>query len=84
LCRDRADEKTIITIEERDDNEVSEIFKATINKDEFVIDKDELDEDEKQAIMASFSQKLEEINDYLDKQQKQSQSKKQKEIAMID
>ncbi|AFZ37983.1 hypothetical protein Sta7437_4521 (plasmid) [Stanieria cyanosphaera PCC 7437] len=89
LCCDRADEKKIITIEERDNDEVLEIFKATINKDEFVIDKDELDEEEKQAIVESFSQKLEEINDYLDKQQKQSQSnvkqeKKQKEIAIID
>lgn len=84
LCCDLSDERTIITIEERDDEKVEEIFKATINKDEFVIDKDKLDEDEKQAIVESFSQKLEEIDDYLDKQQKQSQSKKQKEIAMID
>ncbi|GAB4540480.1 MAG: hypothetical protein Tsb0014_31710 [Pleurocapsa sp.] len=89
LCCDRSDEKTTITIEERDEEKVEEIFKATINKDEFVIDKDELDEDEKQAIVESFSQKLEEINDYLDKQQQPSQSnvkqsKKQKEIAMID
>ena len=84
LCSDCADNKTIITIEERDEEKVEEIFKATINKDEFVIDKDELDEDEKQAIVESFSQKLEEIDDFLDKQQKPSQSKKQKEIAMID
>ncbi len=86
-CRlycDRSDDKTIIVIEEREEEKVEEIFKATINKDEFVIDKDELDEDEKQAIVESFSQKLEEINDYLDKQQQPSQSKKQKEIAMID
>ena len=63
---------------------LAKIFKATINKDEFVIDKNELDEDEKQAIVESFSQKLEEIDDFLNKQQQQSQSKKQKEIAMID
>ena len=84
LCSDCADNKTIITIEERDEEKVEEIFKATIDNDEFVIDKDELDEDEKQAIVESFSQKLEEIDDFLDKQQKPSQSKKQKEIAMID
>ena len=53
-------------------------------KDEFVIDKDELEEDEKQAIVDAFSQKLEEIDDYLNKQQKQDRSKKQKQIAMID
>ncbi len=84
LCRDCVNERTIITIEELDEEEVAEIFKATINKDEFVIDKDELDEDEKQAIVESFSQKLEEIDDFLNKQQQQNQSKKQKEIAMID
>ncbi|MGB5712388.1 MAG: hypothetical protein WBM44_15935, partial [Waterburya sp.] len=89
LCSDRADDKTVITIEERDDEEVEEIFKATINKDEFVIDKDELDEDEKQAIVESFSQKIKEIDDFLEKQQKQNQSKpnqlkKQKEIAIVD
>ncbi len=87
----RSDDKTIITIEERDDEEVSKIFKATIESDsgEFEINKDELEEDEKQSIVESFSQKLEEIDDFLDKQQKQSQSnikqeKKQREIAMVD
>ncbi|MEL6988715.1 MAG: hypothetical protein AAGK97_12920, partial [Bacteroidota bacterium] len=84
-------DKTVITIEERNDEEVEEIFKATIESDsgEFAIDKDELDEDEKQAIVESFSQKLKEIDAFLEKQQKQSQSKpnqlkKQKEIAMVD
>ena len=91
LCSDRADNKTVITIEEQDNEEVEEIFKATIESDsgEFEINKDELDEDEKQAIVESFSQKLEEIDDYLEKQPKQSQSKsnqqkKQREIAMVD
>ena len=91
LCSDHADDKTVITIEEQDDEEIEEIFKATIESDsgEFAIDKDELDEDEKQAIVESFSQKLNEIDDFLEKQQKQNQSKpnqpkKQKEIAMVD
>ncbi|MGK7951852.1 MAG: hypothetical protein AB4368_24455 [Xenococcaceae cyanobacterium] len=86
LYSERNEDKTIITIEERDNEEVAEIFKVTIenDKDEFVIDKDELEEDEKQAIVAAFSQKLEEIDNYLDKQQKQAQSKKQKQIAMVD
>ena len=91
LCSDCADDKTVITIEERDGEKVEEIFKVTIESDsgEFAIDKDELDEDEKQAIVESFSQKLKEIDDFLEKQQKQTQSKpnqpkKQKEIAMVD
>ena len=91
LCSDRVDGKTIITIEERDEEEVSEIFKATIDRDrgEFVIAQDELDEDEKQAIVESFSLKLEEIDDFLAQQQKPSQlnsvrQKKQKEISMVD
>ena len=86
LYSERNLDKTVITIEERDNEEVTEIFKVTLEngKDEFVIDKDELEEDEKQAIVDAFSQKLEEINDYLHKQQKQAQSKKQKQIAMID
>ena len=100
MCSDRTKDKTVITIEERDDEEVEEIFKATIesNSGEFAIDKDELDEDEKQAIVESFSQKLKEIDDFLEKQQKEAQSsrdcvrrtgnisrqKKQKEIAIID
>ena len=91
LCSDRTNDKTIITIEERDDEELSEIFKAIIDRDrgKFFIDKDELDIEEKQAIVESFSQKLEEIDDFLDKQQKHIQSnsdwqKKQKEIAMVD
>ncbi len=89
LCSDRSDDHTVITIEERNDEEVEEIFKATIESDsgKFAIDKDELDEDEKQAIVESFSQKLKEIDDFLEKQQKEIQSnrqKKQKEIAMVD
>ncbi len=91
LCSDRTNDKTIITIEERDAEEVSEIFKATIDRDRggYFIDKDELDTEEKLAIVESFSQKLEEIDDFLDKQQKHIQSnsdwqKKQKEIAMVD
>ena len=91
LCSDRIDDKTVITIEERDDEEDSEIFKAMIDRDrgEYFIDKDELDIEEKLAIVESFSQKLEEIDDFLDKQQKQTQSnrdqsKKQQEIAMVD
>ncbi len=86
LYSERDEDKTVITIEEQSNQEVAEIFKVTIEngKDEFVIDKDELEEDEKQAIVDAFSQKLEEINDYLHKQQKQAQSKKQKQIAMVD
>ncbi len=91
LYSDHADNITVITIEERDDEEVEEIFKATIesNSGKFEISKDELDEDEKEAIVESFSQKLKEIDDFLDKQQQQSQSKpnrqiKQKEISMVD
>ncbi len=77
LYSERNLDKTVITIEERDNEEVTEIFQVTIEngKDEFVIDKDELEEDEKQAIVDAFSQKLEDINDYLDEQQKPSQSK---------
>ncbi|MGB5712385.1 MAG: hypothetical protein WBM44_15920 [Waterburya sp.] len=48
-----------------------------------------MDINEKQAIVESFSQKLEEIDDFLDKQQKHIQSnpnqqKNQEEIAMVD
>ena len=77
LYSERDEDKTVITIEEQSNQEVAEIFKVTIEngKDEFVIDKDELEEDEKQAIVDAFSQKLEDINDYLDEQQKPSQSK---------
>ncbi len=88
LCSARSDDRTIITIEEQNDEEVAAIFKATINKDEFVIDRDELDEDEKRAIVDSFSQKLLEIEDFLNKQQTKNQSnrqqKKQKEVALAD
>ena len=91
LCSDRNDDKITITIEERDAEEVSEIFKATIDCDrgEYFIDKDELDRNEKLAIVESFAQKLQEIDDFLDKQQQQSQSnhnqsKKPREIAMVD
>lgn len=91
MASQRANDRTVITIEEQDGEEVEEIFKATIESDsgEFEINKDELDEDEKQAIVESFSQKLNEIDDFLEKQQKQTQSKpnqpkKQKEIAMVD
>ena len=87
----RANDRTVITIEEQDGEEIEEIFKATIESDsgEFAVDKDELDEDEKQAIVESFSQKPNEIDNFLEKQQKQNQSKpnqpkKQKEIAMVD
>ena len=89
LYSNRDEDKTVITIEEQNEREVAEIFKVTIEsgKDELVIDKDELEEDEKQAIVDAFSQKLEDINDYLDEQQKPSQSKplqpkNQKQILM--
>ncbi|MDJ0903658.1 MAG: hypothetical protein QNJ55_33190 [Xenococcus sp. MO_188.B8] len=91
LCSDHVDDKAVIFIEERDAEEVSEIFKATIDRDrgEYFIDKDELDINEKQAIVESFSQKLEDIDDFLDRQQKHSYSnryfqKKPQEIVMVD
>ena len=94
LCNKYLDNQTIVTIEENNREEIVEIFKATIehengerNHGTFNIDKDELSREEKQSIVNNFSQELEKINEFLDKQQKQnqpnnSQPKKQKEITL--
>ena len=94
LCNKYLDNKTIVTIEENNREEIVEIFQATIehengerNNGTFNIDKDELSRKEKQSIVNNFSQELEKINEFLDKQQKQTQpntneSRKQKEIAL--
>ncbi len=90
LCSDRVDDKTVISIEERDAEEVSEIYKATIDRDlgGYFIDKDELDLEEKLAIVRALVRSWKKLMIFLDKQEKQSQSnsdwqKKQKEIAMV-
>ncbi len=94
LCNKYLDNKTIVTIEEKNGEEIVEIFQATIehengerNNGTFNIDKDELSREEKQSIVKNFSQELEKINEFLDQQQKQnqpnhSQPKKQKEITL--
>ena len=43
------------------------------NNGTFNIDKDELSREEKQSIVKNFSQELEKINEFLDKQRKQTQ-----------
>ena len=89
LCANHNGTTTVLTIKEQNEEEVSEIFRTTLDYDtsQYFIDKDELSTEEKQGIVEGFSQKLEEIDAFLAQRQKQTQSnnnqsKRQKQMNL--
>lgn len=79
-------DNTALIVEEKDDDDLREIFRATVDtaKGEFAIEIDELELEEKESMVEGFGQKVAEIKDYLEKQQQQKpERKKQGEIATI-